>query len=125
MAKYFLHGANGTAVATEDAVNLNITANETFEFLNYVTALSFRTEFSLGEAYEGLQKFHIILTDVKNQNKVLKFTYVFEDNGAYFYVNDKEENKVSVRSRKEGDLGVMSLEELTAKLVEEDKSKKV
>ena len=38
---------------------------------------------------------------------------------------EKEENKVSVRSRKDGDLGVMSLEELTAKLVEEDKSKKV
>ncbi len=42
-------------------------------------------------------------------------------------VGDKEfeEKKVSVRSRKEGDLGVMSLEEITAKLVEEDKSKKV
>lgn len=38
---------------------------------------------------------------------------------------EKEENKVSVRSRKEGDLGVMSLDELTAKLVEEDRSKKV
>ena len=38
---------------------------------------------------------------------------------------EKEENKVSVRSRKEGDLGVMSLDEITAKLVEEDTSKKV
>lgn len=41
-------------------------------------------------------------------------------------VGDKEaeENKVSVRSRKEGDLGVMDLSDLTAKLVEEDRSKK-
>ncbi len=37
---------------------------------------------------------------------------------------EKEENKVSVRSRKDGDLGVMTLEEITSKLVEEDKSKK-
>ena len=37
---------------------------------------------------------------------------------------EKEENKVSVRSRKDGDLGVMSLDEITAKLIEEDKSKK-
>ena len=44
-----------------------------------------------------------------------------------FIVGDKEfeENKVSVRSRKEGDLGVMSLEDITAKLVEEDRSKKI
>ncbi len=42
-------------------------------------------------------------------------------------VGDKEaeENKVSVRSRKEGDLGVMEIEALISKLVEEDKSKRV
>ncbi len=41
-------------------------------------------------------------------------------------VGDKEfeEKKVSVRSRKEGDLGVMSLDEITLKLVEEDRSKR-
>ncbi len=38
---------------------------------------------------------------------------------------EKEENKVSVRSRKDGDLGVMSLDEIANKLVEEDRSKKV
>ncbi len=37
---------------------------------------------------------------------------------------EKEENKVSVRSRKEGDLGVTTLDEIIAKLVEEDRSKK-
>ncbi len=43
-----------------------------------------------------------------------------------FIVGDKEaeEGKVSVRSRKDGDLGVMSFEEITAKLIEEDRSKK-
>ena len=42
-------------------------------------------------------------------------------------VGDKEaeENKVSVRSRKEGDLGVMEIEALISKLVEEDKSRRV
>ena len=41
-------------------------------------------------------------------------------------VGDKEaeENKVSVRSRKDGDLGVMEIKDLIDKLVEEDKSKK-
>ncbi|MBO7149967.1 MAG: threonine--tRNA ligase, partial [Clostridia bacterium] len=38
---------------------------------------------------------------------------------------EKEENQVAVRARKAGDLGAMSLEDLIAKLVEEDRSKKV
>ena len=44
-----------------------------------------------------------------------------------FIVGDKEqeENKISVRSRKEGDLGVMSQQEIFDKLIEEDRSKKV
>ncbi|MBQ3596718.1 MAG: threonine--tRNA ligase [Clostridia bacterium] len=44
-----------------------------------------------------------------------------------FIVGDKEqeENKVSVRSRKEGDLGVNTLEDIIAKLIEEDRTKKV
>ena len=37
---------------------------------------------------------------------------------------EKEEQTVSVRSRKEGDLGVMSLDAITDKLVAEDRSKK-
>lgn len=42
-------------------------------------------------------------------------------------VGDKEaeENKVSVRSRKDGDLGVMGMDELTAKLLLEDRTKKL
>ncbi len=38
---------------------------------------------------------------------------------------EKEQNQVAVRARKEGDLGAMSLEDLIAKLVEEDRAKKV
>ncbi len=38
---------------------------------------------------------------------------------------EKEQNQVAVRARKEGDLGAMNLEDLIAKLVEEDKSKRV
>lgn len=96
MAKYFVYGANGASVATPDAVNLIASADEKFEFINYVTALSFRTGFSLGENYTGVKKFHILLTDIKNENKVLKFTYTFEGKTAYFYLNDKEDGKVSV-----------------------------
>ncbi len=44
-----------------------------------------------------------------------------------FIVGDKEQEdgNVSVRSRKEGDLGVMAKSDIIAKLVEEDRSKKV
>ena len=44
-----------------------------------------------------------------------------------FILGDKEfeEGTVSVRSRKEGDLGAMTLEQITGKLVEEDRSKRV
>jgi threonyl-tRNA synthetase len=44
-----------------------------------------------------------------------------------FIVGDKEaeENTVSVRSRKRGDLGVMTLDAITSELVEEDRSKRV
>ena len=44
-----------------------------------------------------------------------------------FIVGDKEqeEGKVSVRSRKYGDLGALTLDEIIAKLVEENVTKKV
>ena len=44
-----------------------------------------------------------------------------------FIVGDKEmeEKTVSVRSRKQGDLGAMAVEEILAQLVEEDRSKRV
>lgn len=103
MAKYFVFGENGSAATDSDGVNLTATADEKFEFLNYVTALSFRTGFTLGETYAGVAKLHILLTDVKNSSKVLKFTYSFEDGTAYFYVNDNESGKVAVDGALEAD----------------------
>ena len=38
---------------------------------------------------------------------------------------EKEEKTVSVRSRKDGDLGVMGIEDLTKKLIIEDRTKKI
>ena len=65
--------------------------------------------------------------DVRNEKIGFKIREAQLDKIPYMIiVGDKEaeENKVSVRSRKEGDLGVMELEVLTKKLVDEDKSKK-
>ncbi len=66
--------------------------------------------------------------DVRNEKIGYKIREAQLEKVPYmFIVGDKEqeENVVSIRSRKEGDLGVMKLEEIIAKLVEEDKSKKV
>ena len=65
--------------------------------------------------------------DLRNEKIGYKIREAQLDKVPYmFIVGDKEQedNKVSVRSRKDGDLGVMTLEEITAKLVEEDRSKK-
>ena len=65
--------------------------------------------------------------DVRNEKIGYKIREAQLEKVPYmFIVGDKEqeENVVSVRSRKDGDLGVMKLEEIIAKLVEEDESKK-
>ena len=65
--------------------------------------------------------------DIRNEKLGYKIREAQLEKIPYMFIvgdKEKEENKVSVRSRKEGDLGVMSLDEITAKLVEEDKSKK-
>ena len=66
--------------------------------------------------------------DVRNEKIGYKIRETQLEKVPYmFIVGDKEqeENTVSVRSRKEGDLGVMAREEIYAKLVEEDRTKKV
>lgn len=66
--------------------------------------------------------------DVRNEKIGYKIREAQLDKIPYmFIVGDKEEEegKVSVRSRKDGDLGVMERNEIIAKLVEEDRSKKV
>ena len=65
--------------------------------------------------------------DVRNEKIGYKIREAQLEKVPYmFIVGDKEqeENKISVRSRKDGDLGVMEQEEIFNKLVEEDKSKR-
>ena len=65
--------------------------------------------------------------DVRNEKIGYKIREAQLEKVPYmFIVGDKEqeENKISVRSRKDGDLGVMSHQEIFDKLVEEDRSKK-
>lgn len=101
MAKYFLPEKNGVASASSEAVNLTVTEDERFDFINYVTALSFRTQFSLGETLGTFEKFHVLLTDIEDSDKVLKFSYVFIGEEAYFYLNDNVEGKVAVKGNLE------------------------
>ena len=66
--------------------------------------------------------------DVRNEKLGYKIREAQLEKIPYmFIVGDKEmeENKVSVRSRKQGDLGVMSIEDITKALVEEDRTKRV
>jgi threonyl-tRNA synthetase len=66
--------------------------------------------------------------DVRNEKIGYKIREAQLEKVPYmFIVGDKEqeENKISVRSRKEGDLGVMTHQEIFDKLVEEDRSKRV
>ncbi len=66
--------------------------------------------------------------DVRNEKIGYKIREAQLDKIPYMFIvgdKEKEENTVSVRSRKEGDLGAMSLQAITEKLVEEDKTKKV
>ena len=66
--------------------------------------------------------------DVRNEKLGYKIREAQLDKIPYmFIIGDKEaeENVVSVRSRKSGDLGTMKLEDITAKLIEEDRSKRI
>ena len=99
MSKYFLPmDENGSVESTVNSVDLcaNAAENATFEFVNYVTVYPFITEFTYGENPTRIGKFHIYLTDVKDTNKVLKFTYDFKGGVATFYVNDNQNLKSEV-----------------------------
>jgi threonyl-tRNA synthetase len=66
--------------------------------------------------------------DVRNEKIGYKIREAQLEKVPYMFIvgdKEKEDNVVSVRSRKEGDLGVMTLEDVMKKLVEEDRSKKV
>jgi threonyl-tRNA synthetase len=65
--------------------------------------------------------------DTRNEKLGYKIREAQLEKIPYMFIvgdKEKEEGKVSVRSRKEGDLGVLSLDEITLKLIDEDKSKK-
>ena len=104
MGKFFLSGANGTAKAKGYSVELTAAANESFEFVNYVAAINLSTEFSLGEAFTGVSKFHILLTDIVNSDRQLKFTYVLGADSIGFYLNDNASGIVPVTGKPAKDM---------------------
>ncbi len=66
--------------------------------------------------------------DIRSEKIGYKIREAQLDKIPYMFIvgdKEKEDNVVSVRSRKEGDLGVMPLDDIMAKLVIEDKTKKV
>ncbi len=93
-----------------------------------VMSLTERTADYAGQIVEELKKFGL-RAEVDNRNEKIgyKIREAQLEKVPYMFIvgdKEKEENKISVRSRKEGDLGVMGIEEIISKLVEEDKSKK-
>lgn len=104
MAKYFLPEGNGTAAASGYSVKLTATEKESFEFINYVTALELFTEFSLSDNFANLKKFDIVLTDIVDSDKQLKFSYAFDGEGIVFYVNDDVAGAVSVTGTPQKDM---------------------
>ena len=66
--------------------------------------------------------------DIRNEKIGYKIREAQLEKIPYMFIvgdKEKEDNVVSVRSRKDGDVGVMSRTEILNKLVEEDRSKKV
>ncbi len=93
-----------------------------------VLSLTSRTADYANQIVEKL-KLAGLRAEVDNRNEKIGYKIreaQLEKTPYMFIVGDKEaeENKVSVRSRKDGDLGVMTFDEIVSKLVEEDKSKK-
>lgn len=97
MSKYFLPmDENGSVQTSNSSVDLRVNSDTSFEFINYVTAYPFITEFTYGDNPTNIGKFHIYLTDVADANNYLKFTYDFTSGAAYFYINDNQNFKSSV-----------------------------
>ena len=96
MAKYFLHDENSRVETSFNTVDVTVSADTSVEYLNYVTALSLKTEFSLCENHSKIKKVHVYLTDIVDETKTLKFTYTFTGMVSTFYVNDQVEGAVEV-----------------------------
>ena len=93
-----------------------------------VLSLTERTAEYANKIVEELKK-HGLRAEADNRNETIGYKIreaTLEKVPYQFVVGDKElsDNTVSVSSRKEGKLGVMSLSEIIDKLIEEDRSKK-
>ena len=120
MEKYFLCNENAMAVAAPKSVNLIATANAEIEFVNALVAGSFRTEFFLGEDYNGLKKLTISLADIVREEKALTFTYLFDGKTVRFYLNGKENTAVSVEGSVSADMKFSLQLDMTQKQVSYD-----
>ncbi len=91
MSKYFLPmDDKGSVESTSSSVDLCVTGDATFEFLNYVTVYPFITEFTYAKNPANVEKFHVYLTDIEDDSKFLKFTYDLKGGATSFYVNDNQ-----------------------------------
>ena len=97
MTKYFETKGNASLVATKQSINISGTETTDFSFINYVGANNFKTNFITGEA-TGLNRFDIILSDIVDQDNVLKFTYKKSGNSIIFFINDNEKQFISLSS---------------------------
>ena len=93
-----------------------------------VMSLTERTADYAMQIVEELKK-NGLRAEVDNRNEKIgyKIREAQLEKVPYMFIvgdKEKEENKISVRSRKDGDLGVMGIEEIISKLVQEDRSKK-
>ena len=97
MSKYFISKNNGLVEALFDGIKITVNKDDEVSFINYVSSLSFETEFTLDNNYSNTGLLSILLTDVDDLNKQLKFTYIFKDKEASFYINGDEENMVGIK----------------------------
>ena len=96
MAKYFVHGANGATATDSRSVDLTATGDESFAFINRLTALLIKTEFTLCDTPKNMEKLHIVLTDAADESKQIQFTYTFTGSASTFYVNGNEAGAMTV-----------------------------
>ena len=96
MAKYFVYGANGATATDSRSVDLMATGDESFMFINRLTSLLIKTEFTLCDTPKNMQKLHIVLTDAADESKKIQFTYTFNGSASTFYVNGNEGNSMTV-----------------------------
>lgn len=101
MAKFFVTDGDGSALAAETGIDLTVREDGTFAFINRVSAVSFKTEFTLVENPNATSRFSVILRDIADSNKKLRFTYLLTGGTAKFYLNDSIAGAVDVNGKVE------------------------